>query len=97
MAQHTSPPTTNTNRHHRNISAMESNRMRKIEVQSPEDIRFLIEGFSRAVRRKIDLHLPPEAVNRDDELRKGVDSAVIEVQPNPTRSLVSAPIFQADV
>lgn len=83
MAQHTLPPTTNTNQHHRNTSAMESNRMRKIEVQSPEDIRFLIEGFSRAVRRKIDLHLPPEAVNRDDELRKGVDSAVIEVQPNP--------------
>lgn len=70
----------------RNTSAMESNRMRKIEVQSPEDIRFLIEGFSRAVRRKIDLHLPPEAVNRDDELRKGVDSAVIEVQPNPSGS-----------
>lgn len=83
---HGSPHLTPHDKHQpapRNTSVMESNRMRKIEVQSPEDIRFLIEGFSRAVRRKIDLHLPPEAVNRDDELRKGVDSAVIEVQPNP--------------
>lgn len=64
--------------------------MRKIEVQSPEDIRFLIEGLSRAARAKIDLHLPPGAVDRDDELRKRVEDMVMEVRYCPTRSVVSA-------
>lgn len=69
---------------------MEPDRMRKIEVQSPEDIRFLIEGLSRAARAKIDLHLPPGAVDRDDELRKRVEDMVMEVWCCPTRLVVSA-------
>lgn len=60
--------------------------MRKIEVQSPEDVRFLIENLTRAARAKIDLHLPPGAVDRDDELRKRVDDMVMEVRYCPTRS-----------
>jgi hypothetical protein len=66
---------------------MEQYRMRKIDVQSPEDVRFLIENLSRAARAKIDLHLPTGAVDRDDELRKRVEDMVMEVRYCPTRSI----------
>jgi hypothetical protein len=72
---------------------MESDRMRKIEVQSPEDIRFLLENLSRCAREKIDLHLPPGAAERDDGLRKRVEEMVIEVC---FVSFLSLPVKQAE-
>ncbi|KAH8151634.1 uncharacterized protein LAJ45_04256 [Morchella importuna] len=57
---------------------MEGNRMRKIEVQSPEDIRYLFDNLCRAAKEKIDQHLPPGAADRDDELRKRVEEMLTE-------------------
>ncbi|RPA98961.1 hypothetical protein L873DRAFT_1807656, partial [Choiromyces venosus 120613-1] len=64
---------------------MEPNRMRKIEVQSPEDIRFILENLTNAARAKINQHLPPSSAdNNNDELRKRVEGMVIEVPyPSP--------------
>lgn len=60
--------------------------MRKIEVQSPEDIRFILENLSSAARAKINHHLPPTTTtsttsDNNDELRKRVEDMVMEVYP----------------
>lgn len=64
--------------------------MRKIEVQSPEDIRYLFDNLCRAAKEKIDQHLPPGAADRDDELRKRVEEMLTEVRycPNHARWLL---------
>jgi kinetochor protein Mis14/NSL1 len=54
--------------------------MRKIELQSPEDLRYLVDNVSRAAREKIDLHLPPNAAPEgEDALRRRVEELVQEV------------------
>ncbi|PUU79661.1 hypothetical protein B9Z19DRAFT_1046377 [Tuber borchii] len=80
---------------------MEPNRMRKIEVQSPEDIRFILENLSSAARAKIDHHLPPTTTtttsDNNDELRKHVEDMVMEyVQKTITLSLPSISINGLD-
>ncbi|KAG0642835.1 hypothetical protein HOY80DRAFT_1020438 [Tuber brumale] len=80
---------------------MEPNRMRKIEVQSPEDIRFILENLSSAARAKINHHLPPPTTTTgssdNDELRKRVEDMVMEyVQRTITLSLPSISINGLD-
>ncbi|KAK1054016.1 hypothetical protein LTS16_001047 [Friedmanniomyces endolithicus] len=53
---------------------------RKIELQAPADLTFLIANLSRAAREKLDKHLPPDAVPEGDEdaMRKRVEELVDE-------------------
>jgi len=53
---------------------------RKIELQSPADLAYLIANVSRAARAKIDTHLPPDAApeSGEDALRQRVESLVEE-------------------
>lgn len=40
---------------------MESSAHRKIELQSPDDLRYLIINVTRAAQAKLDTHFPPDA------------------------------------
>lgn len=62
---------------------------RKIELQTPADLSYLIANVRRAARERIDEAFPP--VNRDDgeddELRVRIEALVEEVcHPAPVRS-----------
>lgn len=53
---------------------------RKIELQSPADLTYLIANVSRAAREKLDKHLPPDAAPEgEDAMRKRVEQLVDEV------------------
>ncbi|KXL47782.1 hypothetical protein M433DRAFT_60365 [Acidomyces richmondensis BFW] len=50
---------------------------RKVELQSPADLTYLIANVSRAAREKLDRHLPPDAVPEgEDAMRKRVEQLV---------------------
>lgn len=52
---------------------------RKIELQSPADLTYLIANVTRAAREKIDKHLPPDATPEgEDAMRKRVEQLVDE-------------------
>ena len=51
---------------------------RKIELQSPADLTYLIANVSRAARARLDKHLPPDAAATDDEMRVRVEGLVQE-------------------
>lgn len=53
---------------------------RKIELQAPADLTYLIANVSRAARAKIDTHLPPDAApeSGEDALRRRVEVLVEE-------------------
>lgn len=54
---------------------------RKIELQSPADLTYLIANVTRAAREKIDRHLPPDAAPEgagEDAMRKRVEELVDE-------------------
>ncbi|KAI6893036.1 hypothetical protein KC318_g17474 [Hortaea werneckii] len=54
---------------------------RKIELQSPADLTYLIANVSRAAREKIDKHLPPDAASEgEDAMRKRVEQLVEELK-----------------
>lgn len=53
---------------------------RKVELQSPADLTYLIANVSRAAREKLDRHLPPDAVPEgEDAMRKRVEQLVDDV------------------
>jgi kinetochor protein Mis14/NSL1 len=56
---------------------------RKIELQAPADLTYLIANVSRAAREKLDKHLPPDVVQGgnggEDAMRKRVEELVDEV------------------
>lgn len=55
---------------------------RKIELQAPADLTYLINNVSKAAEEKLDKHLPPDAVEKEkgeDEMRKRVRGLVEEV------------------
>jgi kinetochor protein Mis14/NSL1 len=50
---------------------------RKIDLQSPNDLKYLIENIRTAAQQIIDLHLPPSAAQgEDDAFRSKVDELV---------------------
>ncbi|KAK5124412.1 hypothetical protein LTR85_001629 [Meristemomyces frigidus] len=52
---------------------------RKVELQSPADLTYLIANVSRAAREKLDKHLPPDAAPEgEDAMRKRVEQLVDE-------------------
>jgi hypothetical protein len=53
---------------------------RKVELQAPADLAYLIANVSRAARAKIDTHLPPDAApeSGEDALRRRVEALVEE-------------------
>lgn len=53
---------------------------RKVELQAPADLAYLIANVSRAARTKIDTHLPPDAApeSGEDGLRRRVEALVEE-------------------
>jgi kinetochor protein Mis14/NSL1 len=53
---------------------------RKVELQSPADLTYLIANVSRAAHEKLNKHLPPDAVpGGEDAMRKRVEQLVDEV------------------
>lgn len=53
---------------------------RKIELQSPDDLTYLIANVSHAAREKLDKHLPPDAApDGEDAMRKRVEQLVDDV------------------
>lgn len=56
------------------------NAHRKIELQSPLDLQYLVANVQRAAREKLDAHLPPNAVpDGEDALRQRTEELVEEV------------------
>lgn len=55
---------------------------RKVELQSPADLAFLIANVQRAARQKIDTHFPPDAAPEggEDAMRRRVEELVDEVR-----------------
>ncbi|TKA73910.1 hypothetical protein B0A55_05044 [Friedmanniomyces simplex] len=54
---------------------------RKIELQAPADLTYLIANLSRAAREKLDKHLPPDAVPEgEDAMRTRVEELVDDVR-----------------
>ncbi|KAK8153098.1 hypothetical protein IWX90DRAFT_490504 [Phyllosticta citrichinensis] len=53
---------------------------RRVELQSPADLTYLVANVKRAARQKIDLHLPPSAAPEggEDVLRRRVEELVDE-------------------
>ncbi|KAK8227423.1 hypothetical protein IWZ00DRAFT_547215 [Phyllosticta capitalensis] len=53
---------------------------RRVELQAPADLAYLIANVKRAARQKIDLHLPPSAAPEggEDVLRRRVEELVDE-------------------
>ncbi|KAK7509990.1 uncharacterized protein IWZ02DRAFT_472383 [Phyllosticta citriasiana] len=53
---------------------------RRVELQSPADLAYLVANVKRAARQKIDLHLPPSAAPEggEDVLRRRVEELVDE-------------------
>lgn len=50
---------------------------RKIELQAPDDLRYLVDNARRAANEKIDRSLPP--IEGEDALRRRVEELVHEV------------------
>ncbi len=59
---------------------MDAKEFRKIELQSPEDLRYLLAQLTEVARSNIDQHLPSGAVAADDPLRKRVEEDVLLVR-----------------
>ena len=53
---------------------------RKIELQSPADLTYLIANVSHAAREKLDQHLPPEAAQSELQQGKGDDKLRLRVE-----------------
>ncbi|KAH0543979.1 hypothetical protein FGG08_001746 [Glutinoglossum americanum] len=77
---------------------MDSSHHRKIELQSPEDLRYLIDNVSRRAREKIDLNLPPSAAPEgEDALRRRVEELVHEFEPYDRRLHTRVQTLQASI
>jgi kinetochor protein Mis14/NSL1 len=50
---------------------------RKIELQSPDDLQYLISNVRRAANEKIDKDLPP--IEGEDKMRRRVEKLVHDV------------------
>lgn len=56
------------------------NAHRRIELQSPQDLTYLVANVSQAARTKIDTHLPPDAAPEgEDAMRTRVEQLVDDV------------------
>lgn len=56
------------------------NAHRRVELQAPQDLQYLIANVQRAAREKLDRHLPPDAAPEgEDAMRKRVEELVDEV------------------
>ncbi|KIN00810.1 hypothetical protein OIDMADRAFT_122451 [Oidiodendron maius Zn] len=54
---------------------------RKIELQSPDDLQYLISNVRRAAHEKIDRDLPP--IEGEDRMRRHVEDLVQDVLLTP--------------
>lgn len=54
---------------------------RRIELQAPADLAYLMNNATRAARAKLDLHFPPSAApeSGDDAMKKRVEELVDQV------------------
>ena len=53
---------------------------RKVELQSPADLSYIIANVTQEARKKLDRHLPPDAtLESDDAMRKRVEQLVDDV------------------
>ena len=57
---------------------------RKIDLQSPSDLTYLLNNIKTAARQKIDLAIPASAAPEgEDAYRSKVDELVLEVKSSP--------------
>ena len=40
---------------------------RKIDLQSPQDLTYLLDNIRKAAQEKLDLHIPPSAASKGEE------------------------------
>lgn len=76
-------PTSSTNNNINDINTMDSGH-RKIELQSPEDLTYLINNVRRAAAARISEAFPPVEGEGDDELRVRIEKMVDEVHSAPS-------------
>ena len=58
---------------------------RKIDLQSPADLTYLLTNIQNAAQEKLDLHIPPSAApeGEDDAFRVKVEQLVHQVLSSP--------------
>ena len=66
---------------------------RKIELQSPDDLQYLISNVRRAAHEKIDRDLPP--IEGEDRMRQHVEDLVQEVCFSPPCAISRSLFFCA--
>ena len=66
---------------------------RKIELQSPDDLQYLVSNIRRAANEKIDKDLPP--IEGEDKMRERVEELVHSVR-SPTLPNLITPGIEAD-
>ena len=57
---------------------------RKIDLQSPQDLTYLLANINNAAQQKLDIHFPPSAAPKgeEDAFRTKVEQLVQEVRPH---------------
>jgi kinetochor protein Mis14/NSL1 len=65
---------------------------RKIDLQSPQDLTYLLNNINAAAQQKLDIHFPPSAAPKgeEDAFRKKVETLVSQVRlllPSPSPAL----------
>jgi len=75
---------------------MDDSAHRKIELQDPEDLSFLIANVRRAARERIDEAFPPvnRADGEEDQLRLQIEALVNDVRSFPFFLDLLFPPFQ---
>jgi len=64
---------------------------RKIELQSPDDLQYLVSNVRRAANEKIDKDLPP--IEGEDKMRERVEELVHSVCLLSWTSLEVTPVY----
>ena len=59
---------------------------RKIDLQSPQDLTYLLSNIRNAAQQKLDLHIPPSAAPKgEDAFRTKVEELVYQVRVSQSR------------
>ena len=64
---------------------------RRIELQSPDDLQYLVSNVRRAANEKIDKDLPP--IEGEDKMRERVEELVHSVRLFPWTSYCPTPVY----
>ena len=75
---------------------------RKIDLQAPQDLTYLLGNITKAAQEKLDIHFPPSAApqGEEDAFRTKVEGLVHQVRlsfPHPSRSRAFASRRYTDI